>query len=216
MSNVTLSVPSGTVGSVLGGDGVSYPIVAGQVTMPANAVPQSMLAEGYLVPTEKGLSGNTGATGAAGTGNTGGTGAAGSTGAAGATGAAGNTGAAGSTGAAGATGSTGVQGAVTFNNQTGTGYTLVLGDANSGTLVAMSNASAQTLTVPNNSGVAFPAGSVIDVVQKGAGKVSFTGATGGGINSLGGNLAIGGQYGVATLIKTDTQDVWDLIGNLGA
>lgn len=61
--------------------------------------------------------------------------------------------------------------AVTVNLQTGTSYTLVLADG--GKLVEMSNAAANTLTVPPNSSVAFPTGTVIEVEQVGAGQTTI-------------------------------------------
>src|SRR5689334_11950484 len=56
------------------------------------------------------------------------------------------------------------------NAQTGTTYTLVLGDA--GKVVEMNNAASNTLTVPPNSSVAFPVNTVIEVFQLGAGATS--------------------------------------------
>lgn len=56
------------------------------------------------------------------------------------------------------------------NVQTGTGYVLVLADAFK--LVAMDNASTNTLEVPPNSSVAFPIGTRIDLSQDGAGQTT--------------------------------------------
>ena len=55
----------------------------------------------------------------------------------------------------------------TINEQTGTAYTLVGSDA--GKLIKMTNAAANTLTVPPNSSVAFDIGVTINVVNYGAG-----------------------------------------------
>ena len=55
-------------------------------------------------------------------------------------------------------------------------YTLVLADKDK--LVEVSNASANTLTVPLNSSVAFPVGTQITILQTGAGQTTIT-ATGG-------------------------------------
>lgn len=96
--------------------------------------------------------------------------------------------------------------APTVNAQTGTTYTLVLGDANNA--VTMSNASANTLTVPPNSSVAFVIGSQIPVQQLGAGATTI--AAGGGVTINSPNtLVIGVQYGWVTLVKTGT-DTWQL------
>lgn len=97
-----------------------------------------------------------------------------------------------------------------INNQTGTTYTLVLTD--SGKKVILDNASPVAVTIPQNSSVAFPAGTQIDFIQKGAGKVTFSGS-GVTINSKSSNKSIGAQYVGVTLLKTDT-DTWYLFGDL--
>lgn len=104
MANVTINAPSG-VSSVLGLDGVFYPVASGQVTMPQSAVPRDLFAAGYNFGT--GPTGGTGGTGT--TGTTGSTGATGSAGKIGPSAApTGGTGATGPTGPTGATGATGI------------------------------------------------------------------------------------------------------------
>lgn len=95
----------------------------------------------------------------------------------------------------------------------GTTDTLVLADA--GKLVTTSNASATTITVPPNSSVAFPVGTQIDVIQEGAGQVTFAQGAGVTINSDTSKKKITVRYGGATLIKRAT-DTWSLVGNLAA
>ena len=90
-------------------------------------------------------------------------------------------------------------------------YTLVLTDRDK--LVEMDNASANTLTVPLNASVAFPIGTQIIVVQKGAGQTRIVGIAGVTLYSESSHSYIVGQYGLATLIKCDT-DTWYLGGNL--
>lgn len=92
-------------------------------------------------------------------------------------------------------------------------YTLVLTDA--GKLVEMGKATAQTLTVPPNSSVAFPLGTKIDVVQTGAGEADIAAGSGVTINSQDGNLKLAAQWAGATLVKRAT-NTWVLIGNLVA
>nr|WP_324128882.1 hypothetical protein [Aeromicrobium sp.] len=99
-----------------------------------------------------------------------------------------------------------------INAQTGTSYTLVLADA--GKFVTMSNASASTLTVPPNSSVAFPVGTVIEGAQLGAGQVTLTPGSGVTINGTPG-LKIAAQYGSYALVKTAT-DTWLAVGRLAA
>jgi len=63
------------------------------------------------------------------------------------------------------------------NAQTGTTYTLVIGDAPQAScyqgIVTMNNASANTLTIPANGSVAFPVGTIISVIQLGAGQTTI-------------------------------------------
>ena len=96
---------------------------------------------------------------------------------------------------------------------TTTAYTLVLGDA--GKYVTLNNASAVTLTVPTNATVAFDVGTVVNVVQLGAGQVTIAGAGGVTVNSEGAKLKLKGQYAVASLLKTAT-NTWVALGNLSA
>ena len=100
---------------------------------------------------------------------------------------------------------------ISLNTQTGTTYTLVLGDADK--LVEMNNAAANTLTVPPNSSVAFSTGTQIIVVQKGAGTTTIAAGSGVTLLSKDSALGIGGQYGAATCIKIAT-DTWYVIGDL--
>lgn len=101
-----------------------------------------------------------------------------------------------------------------INAQTGTSYTLTLSDA--GKLVILDNASAVTLTVPPNSSVAFPTGTVINLAQLGAGQVTAAEGSGVTVNQPATyTKKLTEQYAQATLIKTAT-DTWLLGGNLEA
>jgi hypothetical protein len=99
-----------------------------------------------------------------------------------------------------------------LNTQTGTTYTLVLSDV--ARVITLNNASSITLTVPQNSSVAFPTGTQIVLVQLGAGQVTVGGA-GVTLRSNGSKLKLTGQYAVASLLKINT-DEWVLFGNLSA
>jgi hypothetical protein len=99
------------------------------------------------------------------------------------------------------------------NAQVGTTYTLALTD--DGKVVEMNNASANTLTVPPNSSVAFPVGSQILVLQTGAGQTTLAAGAGVTVNSKDGNLKLSAQWCAATLIKRAT-DVWVVVGDLSA
>jgi hypothetical protein len=91
-------------------------------------------------------------------------------------------------------------------------YTLVLTDQSD--LVEMSNASANNLTVPLNSSVAFPIGTVITVLQTGVGQTTIAPAGGVTINGTPG-LKLRTQWSSANLIKRAT-DTWVAIGDLSA
>lgn len=88
-------------------------------------------------------------------------------------------------------------------------YTLVAQDV--GRLIEMGVASANTLTVPLNSSVAFPVGAQINILQTGAGQTTIAGAGGVTINGTGTKLRV--QWSSATLIKRAT-DTWVLIGDI--
>lgn len=92
-------------------------------------------------------------------------------------------------------------------------YTLVIGDA--GKTVTMTNASANNLTVPPNSSVAFPVNTRIDIIQYGAGQTTVVAGAGVTINSSGAKLKLTGQYSGASLWKKAT-DTWVLVGDISA
>ncbi len=97
-----------------------------------------------------------------------------------------------------------------INAQTGTTYTLVIGDASQ--IVTLSNASPIALTVPLDSSVAFANGTVITLAQIGAGQVTVAGDTGVTVNGTPG-LKLRTQYSSASLLKLGA-DNWILIGDL--
>jgi hypothetical protein len=90
-------------------------------------------------------------------------------------------------------------------------YTLVLAD--SGKVVEMNVASANNLTVPPNSSVAFPIGTIIEVTQLGAGQTTFVPGSGVTIRSPSNKLKLTGQYSSASLRKRATNE-WMLIGDI--
>lgn len=101
---------------------------------------------------------------------------------------------------------------VTTSAQTAS-YTLVLADA--GKVVEVSNASANNLTVPPNSSVAFPIGTQITVVQTGAGQTTIVAGAGVTVNAAGGYLKVASQWSAVTLVKR-ASDTWVAIGALVA
>ena len=97
-------------------------------------------------------------------------------------------------------------------NAQGSSYTLVLGDKDK--LVELSNASANTLTIPLNSSVAFPVGTQITVLQTGAGTTTIAATGGVTVNATPG-LILRAQWSSVTLIKRAT-DTWVALGDLQA
>jgi hypothetical protein len=101
---------------------------------------------------------------------------------------------------------------ITTNRQTAS-YTLVLGDADK--LVEMNVATANDLTIPLNSSVAFATGTQILLAQYGAGQTTIVPTSGVTVRSNGGKLKLNVQYSGATLIKIGT-DEWYLFGDIVA
>jgi NADPH-dependent glutamate synthase beta subunit-like oxidoreductase len=105
---------------------------------------------------------------------------------------------------------------VTLNAQTAT-YTVVLADADQ-KLVTMSVASANDFLIPTNANVAFAVGTVINVIQIGAGQTTIKAVTSGttSVFSTGAAAAapkLRAQYSAASLIKVAT-DSWYVVGDI--
>jgi len=99
---------------------------------------------------------------------------------------------------------------IVANRQTAS-YTLVLGDADK--LVEMNVATANNLTIPLNSSVAFATGTQILLAQYGAGQTTLVPTSGVTIRSNGAKVKLNAQYSGATLIKIDTNE-WYLFGDI--
>jgi len=112
----------------------------------------------------------------------------------------------------------GVNGLVAFtlNAQTGTTYTAVSTDQYQ-VLVTMSNASANAFKIPTNASVAFPIGTVITVMNIGAGTCTVSAVTSGTTTVLSAGATAAAptiaQYKSAACIKTGT-DTWYVIGGI--
>lgn len=91
-------------------------------------------------------------------------------------------------------------------------YTAVLSD--SGKIVEIASASANTFTIPPNSSVAFPVGTQITVVQTDTGQTTITAGSGVTINATPG-LKLRDRWSSATIIKRAT-DTWLAVGDLSA
>lgn len=101
---------------------------------------------------------------------------------------------------------------LSINTQTAS-YTLALTDR--GGMVRMNVASANTLTVPPNSAVAFPVGTQLVITQAGAGQTTIVAGSGVTINASGAKMKLTGQWSGATLIQVSA-NVWTLLGDLSA
>lgn len=100
---------------------------------------------------------------------------------------------------------------VAMNDQTDS-YTLVLGDA--GKMVTMTKGSANTLTIPKNSSVAFPVGTFVLIYQGGAGQTTVSPVDGDvTLHATDSLYDLYGQYSVGAIVKLAT-DTWVLFGDL--
>ena len=105
---------------------------------------------------------------------------------------------------------------LTLNAQTAT-YTAVLTD-NRNKLVTMSVAGANDFQIPTNANVAYPVGTVINVIQIGAGQTTIKAVTSGTttISSTGASATapkLRAQYSAASCIKVAT-DTWYVVGDI--
>ena len=105
---------------------------------------------------------------------------------------------------------------VTLNAQTAT-YTVVLADADQ-KLVTMSVAGANDFQIPTNASVAFAVGTVINVIQIGAGQTTIKAVTSGTttISSTGASAIapkLRKQFSAASCIKVAT-DTWYVVGDI--
>ena len=102
----------------------------------------------------------------------------------------------------------------TLNAQTGTTYTSVLNDSYQ-VLVTMSNAAANDFKIPTNASVAHPIGTVITVMNIGAGTCTISAVTSGTTTVLSAGAVAAAptveQYKSAACIKTGT-DTWYVLG----
>ena len=95
-------------------------------------------------------------------------------------------------------------------------YTAVLGDSYQ-KLVYMNKATAIAFKIPTNASVAFPVGTVLNVLNKGAGTVTISAVTSGTTTILSAGTSPAsptlGQYKMAACIKIAT-DIWYVVGSI--
>ena len=93
-------------------------------------------------------------------------------------------------------------------------YTLAIGDA-AETIIIMDSSSANDLTVPSASAVAFGTGTSITVVQRGTGKTRILAGAGVTLLATPG-VYLRARYSSCTLVKTENANEWFVIGDLAA
>lgn len=101
-------------------------------------------------------------------------------------------------------------------NPQAAGYTFVMGDATTQTLVQSGSASTSSFTVPTNASVSYALGSVLNLVWDGTGQPSWLAAGGVTLNSSSGSLAVPSRYAVSAAVKvaTNTWYVWNGLQSL--
>jgi hypothetical protein len=107
--------------------------------------------------------------------------------------------------------------AYSLNAQTGTTYTTVLADSYQ-MLITQSNASANAIKIPTNASVAHPVGTVITIINIGAGLCTISAVTSGTTTVLSAGATAASptlaQYKSAACVKTAT-DTWYIVGAIG-
>lgn len=99
---------------------------------------------------------------------------------------------------------------LTISNKTAN-YTLALTDKNS--MIVVNSSSAVTITVPDNSSVAFPQGAQLHILRRGSGTVQVVGAGSASVAGAPG-LFLRATNSSATLIKLDGSQSFVLVGDL--
>jgi hypothetical protein len=111
----------------------------------------------------------------------------------------------------GSTASVSTTGVQTLGAKAGN-YTLAIGDA-AETIIIMDSSSANDLTVPPASSVAFVTGTIITIVQRGTGKTRILAGAGVTLLATPG-VYLRARYSSCTLVKTETANEWFVIGDL--
>ena len=110
------------------------------------------------------------------------------------------------------TGNPAIDGRCAIITETEIERTLALEDA--GDFIITTSASATEITIPTNASVAFPTGTEIDFIQKGAGALTIAADTDVTLNGVDlGSTAITAQWGGATIKKIDENE-WVIVGKI--
>jgi len=105
-----------------------------------------------------------------------------------------------------------INGAATANSVTTANYTPALTDVQDYILMNYTGGP-QSVTIPTNGSVPFPVGTTLNIIQKSEQQVTIETSVGVILRVRGYGNAIAGQWGVAVLIKIDTNE-WVLTGDI--
>jgi hypothetical protein len=88
------------------------------------------------------------------------------------------------------------------------------GLTDAGAYILTTHGTGITVTLPQDSAVAFPVGTTIYFERNGAGTLTFAAGTGATVNSKDATLTCGDRYTTVAAVKI-AADTWTLIGNIG-
>ncbi len=101
-----------------------------------------------------------------------------------------------------------------LNVITDSGTTRTPGLTDAGAYILTTHGTGITVTLPQDSDVAFPTGTTIYFERNGAGTLTFAAGTGATVNSKDATLTCGDRYTTVAAVKI-AADTWTLIGNIG-
>jgi len=101
-----------------------------------------------------------------------------------------------------------------LNVITDSGTTRTPGLTDAGAYILTTHGTGITVTLPQDSDVAFPVGTTIYFERNGAGTLTFAAGTGATVNSKDATLTCGDRYTTVASVKI-AADTWTLIGNIG-
>ena len=101
-----------------------------------------------------------------------------------------------------------------LNVITDSGTTRAPGLTDASAYILCTHGSGMTVTLPQDSVVAFPTGSNIIFERNGAGTLTFAAGTGATVNSKGGDLTCADRYTTIAAVKI-AADTWTIFGNIG-
>tara|TARA_B100000949_G_scaffold64671_1_gene57350 strand:- start:1630 stop:2262 length:633 start_codon:yes stop_codon:yes gene_type:complete len=101
-----------------------------------------------------------------------------------------------------------------LNVITDSGTTRAPGLTDASAYILCTHGSGMTVTLPQDSVIAFPTGTNIIFERNGAGTLTFAAGTGATVNSKGGDLTCADRYTTIAAVKI-AADTWTIFGNIG-